>query len=117
MRIKFDTGCLRIATVNRTCGRSYDRFFLLAGQFLVRRHQTASPGGSWPGAAGTDEGRGSLADRFAVSAIPSPLPCPHPPLRGTFPQRKALGFLQLFGFPYEGKLSAARLTDEVDSAA
>ena len=44
VRIKFDTGCLRIATVNRTCGRNYYRFFLLAGQFLVRRHQTASPG-------------------------------------------------------------------------
>ena len=36
---------------------------------------------------------------------------PQPP----FPQGKAWGFPQIQGFPYEGKLSAVRLTDEVDS--
>ena len=87
----------------------------LRGEFLVCRHQTASPGGSWPGAAGTDEGWGALADCFAVLSKPSLLPGPHPPLRGTFPQRKAWGFPHIHGFPYEGKLSAVRLTDEVDS--
>ena len=32
-----------------------------------------------------------------------------------FPRGKAWGFPQIQGFPYEGKLSAVRLTDEVDS--
>ena len=36
---------------------------------------------------------------------------PQPPS----PQGKAWGFPQIQGFPYEGKLSAVRLTDEVDS--
>ena len=34
-----------------------------------------------------------------------------------FPRGKAWGFPQIQGFPYEGKLSAVRLTDEVGRAA
>ena len=52
-----------------------------------RTQQTASPGGSWLGEAETDEGRGALADRFAVSAKRNCSPAlirllrfaPHPP--------------------------------------
>ena len=77
----------------------------------------AFPWGKGP--AGADEGRGALAYSFAVSSKLPLRPGPHPsaPLRSaaTFPQGKAWGFPQIQGFPYEGKLSAVRLTDELDS--
>ena len=78
-----------------------------------------SPGGRWlrSEAEQTDEGRGAVAVLMKLQSYTQLLPCPHPPLRGTFPQGKAWGFPHIHGFPYEGKLSAVRLTDEVDSAA
>ena len=54
----------------------------------IRTGQTASPGGSWLREAQTDEGQNAPNICIVVSIVPT---VPHPALRATFPQGKALG--------------------------
>ena len=66
--------------------------------------------GRWHGEAETDEVEAPRFATLATSSVCSASLRSHLP-----PQGKAWGFPQIQGFPYEGKLSAVRLTDELDS--